>query len=83
MIVPVVAAIAAIFTALFFVGLVLPPPDPIAQLKRQFRVLSRLSPAQADEALDERVQALTRRFPGRSYRWYLQWLVTDLQRAKR
>ena len=83
MIVPVVAAIAAIFGALFLVGLVLPPPDPIASLKRQFRVLSRLSAAQADEALAERVEALTRRFPGKSYRWYLQWLVTDLQRAKR
>lgn len=79
----VVAAIAAIFTALFLVGLVLPPPDPIAALKRQFRVLSRLSAAQADEALEERVEALTQRFPGRGYRWYLEWLVTDLRRAKR
>lgn len=83
MIGPILALAGAVFVALFLVGLVVPPPDPIAALKRRFVTLSRLSQAQADEALEARVEALARRFPGKTYRWYLEWLVTDLERAKR
>jgi hypothetical protein len=78
-----VLAIAAGFVVVFLAGFVRRPVDPIAALKRRFLKLSRFTPAQASEALEERVEALSRKFPGRSYRWYLQWLVTDLERAKR
>ncbi|GMU59650.1 MAG: hypothetical protein AMXMBFR34_14130 [Myxococcaceae bacterium] len=79
----VLAAIAAIFTVLLVIGFLLSPGDPIAELKRKYRVLFRMPPAQVEEALLERVEGLAKKFPGKSYRWYLQWLVTDLERAKR
>ncbi|MEW5740512.1 MAG: hypothetical protein AB1938_16410 [Myxococcota bacterium] len=83
MILAILTTIAAVFVALFAIGFLTPPGDPIAALKQRYRVLSRMPPAQAEEALQERVESLAKRFPGKSYRWYLQWLVTDLQRAKR
>jgi len=58
-------------------------PDPIARLKRQFVKLSRLPRGQAEDELMDRIDALALRYPGKSYAWYLQWLVTDLERAKR
>ncbi len=71
------------FTVAFLLGFAQTPPDPIRQLKAQFIVLSRLSRAQAEVELLDRVESLSDRFPGKSYRWYLEWLVTDLERAKR
>lgn len=75
--------LGAVFAALFLVGLALPPPDPIAALKREYLRLSRLPRAQALAELDDRVERLTERHPGKTYAWYLDWLVTDLKRAKR
>ena len=48
----------------------------------RFFDLSRLPRAEAIDELDRRIQSLTKKFPGKSYRWYLQWLVRDLERAK-
>ena len=58
-------------------------PDPIRKAKERFIALSRLSRGQAEAELLDRVEALSERFPGKSYLWYLEWLVTDLERAKR
>ena len=52
-------------------------------LKERYLSLVRLSRPEGEAQLAERLESLSRRFPGRSYRWYLRWLVTDLERAKR
>lgn len=75
--------LALLFTLLFLFGLGQRPPDPIRELKERFVALSRLSRAQAEVELLDRVELLAERYPGKSYRWYLEWLVTDLERAKR
>lgn len=71
------------FSVAFLLGFAKAPPDPIRALKARFIVLSRLSRAQAEVELLDRVESLSDRYPGKSYRWYLEWLVTDLERAKR
>ena len=75
-------ALAAIFAVLFVAGLVRAPRDPIVELRNRFIKLSRLRKMAAARELDVRVEDLTRRFPGKSYGWYLRWLVRDLERAK-
>ncbi|MFO0597796.1 MAG: hypothetical protein U0228_21020 [Myxococcaceae bacterium] len=75
--------VALLFGALFLFGLAQAPPDPIRVLKDRFIVLSRLARPEAESELLDRVEALAERFPGKSYVWYLEWLVTDLERAKR
>ncbi|MFZ5444454.1 MAG: hypothetical protein ACOZQL_30965 [Myxococcota bacterium] len=77
------AGLMVLFLVIFLFGLAQKPPDPIRALKERFIVLSRLSRGQAEAELLDRVEALAERFPGKSYRWYLEWLVTDLERAKR
>ena len=76
------ASAAALFVFLFIVGFIPTPQDPIDRLRLRFFDLSRLPRADAIDELDPRIQSLTKRFPGKSYRWYLQWLVRDLERAK-
>ena len=78
-----VLLLGSAFTVAFLLGFAKTPPDPIRQLKTRFIVLSRLSRSQAEVELLDRVESLADRYPGRSYRWYLEWLVTDLERAKR
>lgn len=75
--------LACAFVVAFLLGFAQRPPDPIRKAKERFIVLSRLSRAQAEVELLDRVEALSDRFPGKSYLWYLEWLVTDLERAKR
>ncbi len=77
------AVITITFTAVFVVGFARKPPDRVKQLKARFAKLSRHARGRADAELMERVEALSERFPGKSYVWYLEWLVTDLERAKR
>lgn len=79
----VLAVTAAVFGVIVLLGFILPPPDPIAQLTRTYLQLAHLPRRQARAQLAERVEALSRRFPGETYQWYLEWLVTDLKRAKR
>ena len=76
------AAVGSIFVALFAVGLLLPPPDPVRALRKRYRELSRLSRAEAWQQLDRRVEELSARYPGHDYLWYVRWLVRDLERAK-
>lgn len=76
------AAIAGLFVALFLAGLITPPRDPIAELRARYLELSRLTRADAKEQLAARIEALTQKFPGKTYLWYLRWLVRDLERAK-
>lgn len=71
------------FVVAFMMGFAKTPPDPIRAMKERFIALSRLSRAQAEVELLDRVESLADRFPGKSYHWYLEWLVTDLERAKR
>jgi hypothetical protein len=42
-----------------------------------------MSTREAEATLARRIPELQERFPGRSPLWCLQWLVTDLERAKR
>lgn len=78
-----VLVLGCAFVIIFLLGFAKRPPDPIRRLKERFIALSRLGRAQAEVELLDRVEALSDRFPGKSYVWYLEWLVTDLERAKR
>lgn len=71
------------FIVAFLLGFAKRPPDSIRAMKERFIVLSRLSRGQAEVELLDRVETLSERFPGKSYLWYLEWLVRDLERAKR
>lgn len=79
----VVAGIAAVFSVLLLYGLVATKPDPSASLRARYLKLVRLSRAEGEHQLAERLESLSKRFPGRTYAWYLNWLVKDLERAKR
>ncbi len=79
----VMLGVGVVFAVLFLAGLLRSAPDPEAVLKAQYFELSRLSPTEAPVDLADRVDALSRRFPGHTYLWYLDWLVKDLKRAKR
>ncbi|MBK7863348.1 MAG: hypothetical protein IPJ65_33060 [Archangiaceae bacterium] len=76
-------AIAVVFALLIFYGLVAQEADRSAALRRKYLKLVRLSKAEGEAQLAERLESLSRRFPGKTYRWYLSWLVNDLERAKR
>jgi hypothetical protein len=71
------------FVVIFLLGFARRPPDPIQQAKERFIALARLGRVRGEAELQDRVEALAERFPGKSYLWYLEWLVTDLERAKR
>lgn len=77
------AVLTGAFTLAFFHGFIQRPPDRIAQLQERFITLSRFPRARALDELHDRVETLTVRFPGKTYLWYVEWLVTDLERAKR
>ena len=83
LIVTLMLVLACAFFIAFMLGFAKRPPDPIRKAKERFIVLSRLSRGQAESELLDRVESLSERFPGKSYLWYLEWLVTDLERAKR
>lgn len=75
--------LGVLFVIAFLLGFAKRPPDPLRRMKDRFISLSRLSRAQAELELLDRVESLAGRYPGKSYHWYLEWLVTDLERAKR
>jgi hypothetical protein len=75
--------IAVIFCVLFLYGLLQSKPEPGAVLRDRYLRLTRFPRAEAEAHLAQRLESLCQRFPGKSYRWYLQWLITDLERAKR
>jgi hypothetical protein len=77
------AAFSGLFAIAFGLGFAKAPPNSIAALKARYRSLTRLARRQADADLQHRIVALAERFPGKSERWYLEWLVKDLERAKR
>lgn len=79
----VLAAFAFFFVAAFVAGFVSTPDDPVRSLERQVISLMRVNKSRGRDELMERVENLRERFPGKSYRWYLEWLLTDLERAKR
>ena len=83
LIVTLLLVLGCAFVVAFLLGFAKKPPDPIRRLKERFISLSRLGRAQAEVELLDRVESLSERFPGKSYVWYLEWLVTDLERAKR
>ena len=83
MITALLLVVSVLFAIAFLRGFATRPPDPIRRLRDRFIALSRLSRAQAEAEILDRVEALSERFPGKSYQWYLEWLVTDLERAKR
>ncbi len=58
------------FVVAFLLGFAKKPPDPIRAMKERFIALSRLSRAQAEVELLDRVESLADRFPGKSYHWY-------------
>jgi hypothetical protein len=79
----VVVTIAVVFTLLFLYGFLRTPVDTGAVLRERYLKLVRLARADGEAQLAERLEGLSRRFPGRTYAWYLNWLVKDLERAKR
>jgi hypothetical protein len=78
-----VVGIAAVFSVLFFYGFARSKPDPAAALRDRYLRLMRLPSAEGESHLARRLESLSERFPGRSFEWYLNWLVKDLERAKR
>lgn len=78
-----VVAIAGVFASVFLVGFAQKPVDRVQQLKRRFMALSFMTRGRGEAALMDRVEALRERYPGKPYVWYLEWLVNDLERAKR
>jgi hypothetical protein len=78
-----VTGIATVFTVLFLYGLLKTQPDPSEVLRDRYLRLMRLGRAEGELHLAERLETLSARFPGRSFHWYLSWLVKDLERAKR
>ena len=83
LLVTLLLVLASTFTVVFLLGFAQTPPDPLRVMKGRFITLSRLPRAQAEAELLDRVESLADRYPGKSYHWYLEWLVTDLERAKR
>ena len=77
------AGVAGAFALLFLWGLVQTQPDPAAIWRARYLNLMRLSEVEGRAHLAQRLEALSQRFPGKSYTWYLRWLVNDLERAKR
>jgi hypothetical protein len=77
------AVAAALFAVLFVAGFITSPRDVGAELLARYRSLTRMSTREAEATLARRIPELQERFPGRSPLWCLQWLVTDLERAKR
>ena len=75
--------IAAVFSVLFVYGLLQSKPDAGNVLRERYLKLVRLSRADGEHQLAERLETLSKRFPGRTYSWYLNWLIKDLERAKR
>ncbi len=78
--------LGALFLIVFLLGFAKRPVDPLKRMKERFIALSRLSRlsrAQAEAELLDRVESLADKYPGQSYHWYLEWLVKDLERAKR
>ena len=75
--------IGGVFAVLFVIGFARKPVDRVQYLKRRFMALSFLARGRGEAELMERVEVLSERFPGKPYVWYLEWLVTDLERAKR
>ncbi|MHB8874668.1 MAG: hypothetical protein ACYC8T_13345 [Myxococcaceae bacterium] len=78
-----IAGIAIVFAVLLGWGFLQSGPDPVVPLKARYLALLRMSRAEGQAHLAERLESLSQRFPGRSYVWYLRWLVKDLERAKR
>ncbi len=78
-----IVIVAMIFAVLFVAGFALPPPDPVAQLKREYVAMMRLGPSEGRRHLQQRLEALRDQKPGRTQLWYLTWLVDDLRRVKR
>lgn len=76
-------ALCGLTLIVFLAGFSKRPPDRIRSLKDRFIVLSRLTRPQAEVELLDRVESLAEKFPNQTYIWYLEWLVTDLERAKR
>ena len=83
LIITLLMVLATAFLIAFMLGFAQRPADPIRRMKERFIALSRLGRAQAEVELLDRVESLADKYPGRSYHWYLEWLVTDLERAKR
>lgn len=79
----VVAVLAGVFVMLFAVGFVQGTPDPRSMLRARYIRLRRLAADDGREELAARLQVLRQRFPGKNDLWCLQWLVEDLERAKR
>lgn len=52
-------------------------------LRRKWRRLSAMPPAQADAALSRTLAMLEEKHPGRTRGWYLAKAVQDLERSKR
>ena len=79
----VLGTVAVTFGVIVVLGFVQTPADSLAALTRAYIQLSRLPPRQAKAQLADRVDRLAQRFPGQTHEWYVEWLVTDLRRAKR
>ena len=78
-----IAGIAAIFAVLFLYGALSVTPDVDGQLRSRYLSLMRLGRVAGEAQLAERLETLSAKHPGHTYRWYLTRLIRDLERAKR
>jgi hypothetical protein len=70
-------------TALNALGLEAPPEVELEGLTREFLKMARVFGSEGQSYADKRIEGVKQRFPGHDTRWYLEWLIDDLRRARR
>jgi hypothetical protein len=75
--------VGGVFVVLFLAGLLWPESLTDAQLEAQLALAARFSPLETKRRVAERIADVENRFPGKSRRWYLRWLLADYRRAGR
>jgi hypothetical protein len=68
--------------ALNALGLEMPPEVEIERLTREFLKTARVHGDDGRSYVDKRIEGVRQRFPGKDTRWYLEWLIDDLRRAR-
>ena len=75
--------VAALFVTLLAFSFLTQPNDEVERLRARYFGLLRMTPSEARLHLGDQLEALHKRFPDQTLAWYLRWLITDLERAKR
>ncbi len=77
----IIAVIAVMFGVYMFVRGRGPSPKTAELKRRYFRLLNQPQ-GYAEEVLERTIASLRQKYPGRSYGWYLEKAVYDLERDR-